>query len=167
MEIKRYITVQAVLTKENKLIPIWDKNIQFEGTELYGNVITLKDEWGYQRLVECIYDLKTKTLSMGVDLDDYPDETQLEFHKEDVVLFEIAHRQLSEAKIVDIVYEEFDVEIKRGSKMENWDISKFKDTNFEKNTLYAIKRWKPFYVLDNGTKIEWVHQLYKKVDNKK
>ena len=42
MDIKRYVITQAVKTRENELIPIWDNNIVFDTSELYGNVITLK-----------------------------------------------------------------------------------------------------------------------------
>ena len=66
MNIKRYIIVQAVKTKENELIPIWDERIVFEKTEMYGNVITLKEGYrhDYFNIVECIYDLKTKQIEV-------------------------------------------------------------------------------------------------------
>ena len=45
MDIKRYVVTQAVQTEENELIPIWDERIVFEKTEMYGNVISLKDDY--------------------------------------------------------------------------------------------------------------------------
>jgi hypothetical protein len=164
MYIKRHIIVQAVKTEENELIPVWDDRIVFEKTEMYGNVISLKDVYrhGYYNLVECIYDLKTKKIEMGVELNYYPIENDLEFKKDEVVLFEKSHRILAESKIVDVVYEEYEMEIKRGRKLDKWWVERFKDIEIDGNTLYAIKKWKPFYVLDNGIKIEWSHQLYHK-----
>lgn len=165
MDIKRYVVIQAIKTNENKLIPIWDERIVFEKTEMYGNTITLKD--GYRsnehfNVIECIYDLKTKQIEMGIELDHYPVEENLEFKKDEVVLFEKSHRVLAEAKISEIVYEEYDLDIKRGRKLEKYWVGKFKNIEIDSNTLYAIKQWKPFYVLDNGTKIEWSHQLHHK-----
>lgn len=164
MEIKRRIIIQAVKTKENELIPIWDERIVFEKTEMYDNVIRLKDSYRHDHfnLVECIYDLKTKQIEIGIELNYYPIEKDLEFKKGEVVLFEKSHRNLAEAKISEVVYEEYEMEIKRGRKLDKWWVERFKDIEIEGNSLYAIKQWKPFYVLDNGTKIEWVHQLYHK-----
>jgi len=42
MDIKRYIIIQAVKTRENELIPIWDDRIVFEKSKMYGNIIKLK-----------------------------------------------------------------------------------------------------------------------------
>jgi hypothetical protein len=165
MDIKRYVVTQAVQTEENELIPIWDERIVFEKTEMYGNVISLKDGYRhYSNLVECIYDLKTKQIEIGVELNYYPIEKDLEFKKGEVVLFEKSHRNLAEAKITKVVYEEYEMEIKRGRKLDKWWLERFKDVEIDGNTLYAIKQWKPFYILDNGIKIEWTHQLYHKVD---
>ena len=65
MNINRRIIVQAIKTKENILIPIWDERVRFEKTEMYGNILTLD---GVSRMmnnvVECIYDLKTKKLTL-------------------------------------------------------------------------------------------------------
>lgn len=164
MDIKRYLTVQAIKTKNNELIPIWDERIIFEKTEMYGNVITLKDDIfrNHFNLVECIFDLKTKKLEVGIELDYYPSENDLDYKKGEVVLYEKSTRRLSEAKITEVVYEEYEMMIKRGRKLDNYWISRFKEIQFDGDTLYAMKQWKPFYVLDNGTKIEWSHQLYHK-----
>ena len=168
MDIKRYVIIQAIKTRENEFIPIWDDRIIFEKTELFGNVIRLKDSLGseYFNLVECIYDLKTKKVEIGVELDYYPIEKDLEFKKGEIVLFERKHRELSEIKISDIVYEEYEIEIKRGRKLDKWWCERFKDVVIENDTLYSIKQWKPFYILEDGSKIEWSHQLYHKFKDK-
>ena len=164
MEIKRHIVVQAIKTRENELIPIWDERIIFEKTEMYGNAIKLKGDYSnHYSLTECIYDLKTKKLGVGIEFDYYPTEDNLEFKKGQVVLFEKSHRNLVEAKISEVVYEQYDLEIKKGSKLDKFWRIKFKDKIIDNNALYAIKQWKPFYVLDDGTKVEWTHQLYHKL----
>lgn len=164
MNIQRYVIIKAVKTKTNELIPIWDERIIFEKTELYGNVIRLKDDWhNHYSLIECIYDLKTKEISIGIELDHFPSDKELDFKIGETVLFEKSHKHLSDAKISEIVYEEYDLDIKRGKNFNNWEFERFKDIQIDSKTLYAIKRWKPFYILDNGNKIEWSHKLYHKI----
>jgi hypothetical protein len=164
MEIKRYVMTQAVITDYNTLIPIWDDEIVFEKTEMYGNVITLKGGFisGHCQIVECIYDLKTKQLEAGIEIGLYPADEDLEFKKGDVVFFEKSYRHLTEAVISEIVYEEFDLVINRGKNIDMWFVKRLKGIEIDANSLYAIKQWKPFYLLDNGIKIEYAHQLYHK-----
>lgn len=163
MEIRRRIVVQAIKTKENELIPIWDDRVEYENTEMFGKVLSVKDEFGtHHSLVECIYDLKTRKLEIGIELDFYPNEDKLDFKKGEKVLYEQKHRHLSEATISDIVYEEYDLNIMKGKKMDSYYTKHFKNVDIQNDSIYAIKRWKPFYILDNGTKIEWEHELYHK-----
>lgn len=166
MTIKRRIVIQAVKTADNELIPIWDDRIVFHNTEMYGNIITLKDGGfgDHGNLVECIYDLKTKKVELGIELDYYPSEKHSRFKIGQVVLFEKSHRVLCEAKISEIVYETYELDIKRGRKLDSWVSAHFKDVEIDSDMLYAVKHWKPFYILDNGIKIEWEHQLYNKVE---
>lgn len=162
MNINRRIIVQAIKTKENILIPIWDERVRFEKTEMYGNILTLD---GVSRMmntdvVECIYDLKTKKLELGVELNYYPDESTLTFKKGQAVFVETQPRVLTEAIISDIIYTEYNLTIARGNKVDSWIANKFKEIKFEKDQIYSIKYWKPFYLLDNGTIIEWEHNLF-------
>ncbi len=167
MKLERRITIKAIKTKDNELIPIWDKRLVFEKTEMYGNIIRLKDNYrdSYFELIECIYDLKTKQIEIGIELNYYPTEKDLEFKKDEIVFFEKSHRNLAEAKITDIVYEEYKMEIKRGRELDKYWIERFKDIEINKDSLYAIKQWIPFYILDNGKKIEWGHELYHKLND--
>lgn len=163
MDNPRRILVKAIKTKDNELIPIWDERIVFEKTEMFGNVITLKDDMldKHYYMIDCIYDLKTRELKPGIELDIYPNEDSLEFKKGDDVLFEESNRLLKDAKIVDIVYEEYDLTIKKGKKIEKY-YSNLIDCEIDKDSLYAIKHWKPFYVLDSGEKVENTYKLYRK-----
>ena len=164
--LQRFIVIQAIKTNNNELIPIWDKRVSFEKTNDYGNVINIKDDYhNYCILTECVYDLKTKELSIGIELDLYPDLNKLSYKKDDIVYVEAGHHELYEAKIVDIIFEEFDLDIKRGKKLDSFYIEKFKNITIDKEAIYAIKKWKPFYKLDNGKIIEWEHELYKKKKN--
>lgn len=160
---ERYVLVQAVQTKDNELIPVWDKRVEFSKDEMYGNVVKISGNYGGSRVVECILDIKTKKLSPGIELDFYPDEKELEFKVDEVVMYEVSHRKLKQSKIVDIVYEEYELTILKGSKVDKWWMKYFKDVEFISNKLYAIKQWKPYFILENGTKVMWTHQLYKVV----
>lgn len=168
MDVTRYIVVQAVQSRDNVLIPVWDERIVFEKTEMYGDVITIKGEYSHSsHLVECVYDLKNRTLSPGIELDYYPDEKHIEFKEGDQIFFESGgHRKLGESTIKKIVYEEYDLTIQRGKKMDRWYVDYFKNNNVEidGNAIYAIKQWKPFYILENGKKIKWNHELFHKVN---
>ena len=104
--------------------------------------------------------MKTKKIEIGVDLDFYPEK--LEFEKNEIVYVEKSNRTLTETKVVDILYEEYELNIKKGKKIDGYWLKYFKDKDIEKDQLYAIKQWKPFYLLENGQKIEWPHQLYHK-----
>ena len=166
MDINRRIIVQGIKTDENVLIPLWDERLSYEKTKLFGNKITItmsgdRREKSFN-LVECVYDLKTKQIEAGIGLNYYPPNDELEFKVGEVVLVEKTHRCLIEAKIVEIVYDEYDLVIKRGKKLDKYWVNRFKHFEIDGNALYAIKQWKPFYLLDNGTKIENTYQLYHK-----
>ena len=164
METNRRIVVNAIQTKENVIIPIWDERIIFEKTEMYGNIIKLKDNYQkHYHLIECIFDIKTKKLELGIEVDIYPSEKDLPYKKGENVLVEKSHKKLADSTIVDIVYEQYDLKIVKGKKLDKWYKERIKGVEIDDNSLYAIKHWKPFYILENGDKIEWEHELYHKV----
>lgn len=162
--IKRYMIVQGIQTQKGELIPIWDNRLKFDKDDC-GDMVRISDEFdSYYSLVDMIFDLKTKTISSGISVDYYGDEKKLEFTKEQVVLAESGqYRHLVKTKIVDITFDEFDIEIRRGKKLDYW-VKILKETNPEleivPDQLYCIKLWKPTYVLENGTKTSYVHQLF-------
>jgi len=162
-QIDRYVIIQAIKTIDNNLIPIWNDDIIFDDSEFddIGNRIRLNG-CKYLDVVECIYDLKTKQISKGIELDYYPIDDALEFKKGQNVLYEKSYRKLSECTIVDIVYEEFVMEIKFGGNFDKRDIEKFKDIKIDVDKFYVLKWWTPFYVLDNNIKIKHSNQLYHK-----
>jgi hypothetical protein len=162
MKINRYIKTNAIVDQNNDLIPIWDNRLSYSKSNNEGTTITFNNR-NYFNIIECIFDLKTKKLSFGIELDFYPDTTPYKIG--DVILYELSHRKLTEAIVTDIVYEEYGLEITKGKNMEKWYVETFNKKNIiiEGDTLYCIKRWKPFYILNDGTKIEWDYKLYHKV----
>jgi hypothetical protein len=164
MDIKRYIIIQAIKTEDNKLIPIWDENIVYSKSDDYGATLSINgDRKTHFNIVECVYDLKTRKIEMGIEIDYYPTNEELPFKKGETVLFEKgSNRQLAEAKITEIIYEEFDLTIKRGKKLDLYWIKKYKIVDIELDCLYSVKQWKPFYKLDDGSIIKYEYQLYHK-----
>ena len=59
MEVARYVTIQAVKTNTNELIPIWDSRIFYDKDDLIGKYVVI-DRKKYFDFVDCIYDLKNK-----------------------------------------------------------------------------------------------------------
>jgi len=161
MGIERYIITQGVKTKENTIIPIWDERLVFEKSE-HGNIIKMKgsDFVEYFSLIECIYDLKKKKIEIGIELNVYPIENNINFKKGEEVYFESDFRTLTCSKIKDIIYVDYELVIKKGRSFDKFEKDIEKDIEINKDSLYAIKRWKPYYELENGKIIEWEHQLY-------
>ena len=71
---------------------------------------------------------------------------------------ERAHHVLNPATITDIVYEEYSSNVSKGSKLEPW-YAKLVEL-LDPQALYEVRCWKPTYVLSNGVKTTWTHQLY-------
>ena len=159
MDIKRYIEIQAFLTKTKELIPIWDERLIFEKTENYGNQISIRNtsEYGYS-LVSAIFDLKSKTISMGIELNYYPQEKEIEFKKCEIIFYEINVNTFAESKIKEIVFETYELEIVKGKKMHNFYKTAL-EKEIEPEMLYSIKRWNPSFILENDVKIDSKYQL--------
>ena len=159
--ISKFNIIKAIKTKQNEIIPIWDDRIEFHKTELYGNVINIKGEHDIYNLIEVVYNLETREISAGVELDIYPNIT--EFIKDEIVLSEVKYSSYRIDKIIDIIFEEFEMEIKKGKKIDNHYIKDLKDIVIEPKTIYCLKVWKPTYVLESGLKTTFTHQLKKLV----
>lgn len=159
MEITRYIVIQVIKTKDNVLIPLWHEGISYDKDHYDYKVIKFENQ-EYHSIVDAIYDLKTKKLSPGVELDYYPEKT--DYIVDQIVMQELKGRVLSRQRVVKIVYEDYDLTISKGEKLDTWYKSRFE---MQDKVLYAIKSWKPYYILDNGEKIKWAHELYKVQEN--
>ena len=157
--IERYMMVQAVKLDDNELVPIWDKRLEYWHSEDYGTYVKFDNKYGeISYYVDVIYDLKHKTLSSGIELNYYPDK--LDFCINEEVYREADGRKMIKDKIVDIIYENFDMAIYKGSEIESYWLKYFKDVEIITNKLYCIKQWRAKYILESGFKTEYVHQLY-------
>lgn len=161
MDITRYITIQAIKTRNNEIIPLWDNRLKFEKTEMYGNQITFSETYEkFFNTIEAIYDLKTKSISTGVEVDIYPEKNTYPFEINEEVMYEVSHKKLTKVSIVDIIFENYDIRIMKGKNIDAW-YKKQISIEIEPNTLYSLKIWKMTFVLSNDKKTEWEHQLFK------
>lgn len=158
--VKRYITVPAIKIG-NDLIPIWDKDVTYEKDEDYGEFLNVNRHRCHD-FVECVYDLKKRVLLPGIVLDIYPNDEKSEYKKEMSCFYEKSHHKLEEVTIVDIVYETYDSTIIKGKKMDKWYKNFLTSVTINPDDIYCVRSWKPTYVLSNGVKTEYTHELYQK-----
>lgn len=158
---KRYITVAALITDDKKtIIPLTNPDVIYckgvDGMHYY-----IHNNERFHRVDQAVYDTREHKLLFGVEIDIYPDIDRLDFKVGTKVLFEKTHRVLVERTIKEIVYTDFDLSIHKGKKLEKYYKDNIKDIQIEDETMYAIKHWKPYYLLDDGTIVEYNHQLWK------
>ena len=159
--LNRYITIEAVVLSNNEIVPIWDERLTFQKTEMYGNQISVKGEHkDYYNTTEVVYDLKTKTVLAGVEISHNQEPT----HKiGDTVLTEVNNNSYRIDKIVDIRYESFEMNIKKGKKFDKYEIPKDNSIDIEPDTIYCIKSWKPKYICESGLETEYDYKIRKLV----
>lgn len=121
MDVKRYNLVKGIVTREKEIIPIWDSRLHFEKTDLYGNIITFDNQRDHYHLQDIVFDLVTKNLSLGIDIDIYPTLNDKDRGIGSIVLFEKNHSKNILTKIIDITYEDYDISIRRGKKNRRLD----------------------------------------------
>jgi len=166
-EITRYVRVFAVLDENKNIIPIWDPSLNFVKSDEYCLAhLTMGSTYfseKFYNLIECIYDLKSKSLSLGIELDIYPKIDTLDYKPSEYILYEVGNRSYSEATIDKVIFEEYDVNIVKGEDFSNRLIPYLKDGIVDLKAIYTIKYWKPTWILNNGIKIKYNHQLARKV----
>ena len=157
---KRYVTVPALISNDKKtIIPLTDPNIIYhkgvEGMHYY----THNNET-FREIKDVVYDTKERKLLFGVEIDIYPEIANSPFKQGAKVLYEKSHRVLVEKTIKKVIYNDFDLSIRKGKKLEDYFRSLIKDTIIEDETLYAFKHWKLSYLLNDGTIVNYSHQLW-------
>lgn len=158
--LRRYITIPAIQLEDNRILPIWDDNLKYEKHELYGKRMVTEDGVYSNHLIEVILDLKTREISRGVVVDIYPDDDKLDYKIKEGVYRKMSGGKLKEDVVIKIIYEEYDDTILKGSKIVKRKY--YPEMECDPNTLYCLRYWKPFYVMSDGTVIEYAHELYGK-----
>lgn len=153
--IEKYIIVKAMWT-ENELIPIWDKRLVFHDYD-EESYITLQGNQRFYDLVDCVYNLETKELSLGTDIDIYPDS--IEYKIGDTVYVKKDIRHISKTTIEEINYEILHNEVILGKDIPDIYLERIViDINLKK--LYHIKQYQTIYNLSNGMKNVGEWSLY-------
>jgi len=159
--IKRYVLTKGFLNEDKKIVPFWDPSVLFLKDDDY-NKVKLDNTWRGEchEFIDCVYDMKHKTLSLGIEINIYPEKT--EFVVGQKVLSEVPkkHRHLRQNEIVEIVYEEFQIRICKGKNLTDELRAEYIPKDVDLNGLYCIKHWEPTYCLKSGMKTKWAHQLY-------
>jgi len=159
----QFVIVKGIQNK-NDIIPIWDENIVFNQDENMGDSYTLKNDHFFKtyNLVDCVFDVVTKQISLGTTIDIYPEQDKLEYVKGEILLYEKSHRKLKESKLVDIIYEEYETKILRTKDLVDYPYyTKYLSKEFTLDAIFCFRIWKPTYVTEDGFKTIWSHQLYK------
>jgi len=147
--------IPCIIDTNNEIIPIWDNRITYKKYKVY-----IDNGYGFHEFKNCIYNIETKQLSLGIELD-YYDRSKI-FKIGSPVLYEtdVLNRKIKRSVITDIIYEDFDNYIRKGCKIEQHFLMCFNDVIIEPTSFYIIKLWKPTFVLSDGTKVNYAHQLY-------
>lgn len=159
MSISRYITIQAVKV-DDELIPFSDPRVTWEKDDYYGDKVVINGK-SYSNFVECIYDLKSHKILPGIEKDFFPKQDELKYKIGQAVLIDRDNNSMQQTKIVDIVFEEYESDFKRGKKITGYLATRFfaADEEIDKNSVYLLKTWLPIYSLENGMKTKYEHQL--------
>lgn len=84
---------------------------------MYGNVIRIKGDYNeYFHLIEALYDLKTKSISSGIDVNIYPYSSVSEFKVGESILYQKGNRCLKSVTIENIVFGDYSLVVKKGKK---------------------------------------------------
>jgi hypothetical protein len=160
--INRYYSTQAVLTDDKQLIPLWDERLS-----LYGEALRFDSNWkDIFQTVDAILDIKTKTLSLGIVVDNYILEEKYVPGASVFVSSEYGNHTLYPAVIVEIVYEEYTSTIMKGSQLDALGVKLIEKTDklIDPNALYEFRHWTPTYILDNSEKVRTQYRFYTILD---
>jgi hypothetical protein len=159
--VKRFQIVKAVQVID-EIVPIWDKRLKYDEDDYFGNrIYDSKTNHYCTEVIDVVYDVKNKKLSLGEELNKYPKKEHLKFKKGDAVFYEVELNKLRESKIMGIVFEEYEVEVLRGDKLIR-NYREYPKVDIEPKKMYMLKIWKPWYILEDGTRVMQEYQLYHK-----
>lgn len=157
MTATQYIEVPCIKVRD-LVIPLWDKDVKYEQIEDYGSYYTYKSMGQYYPTYYLL-NVNTKELSLGITVDSY---SNTEFKVGQEIYYRKSGQYITKTKIVDIQYLTYDLKIRRGKDLEDYEIDSLtsKGVKAELNGLYAFKYWEAHYILENGVKTKWTHELY-------
>lgn len=167
-------TIGVKVVKYNdELIPVWD--LVFEDHKLYGLVakkINSDDKLipvDINNLIDLEWDIIKREL-VEVTCKDYKAETRYKIGETVLVEIYLGGRDCRyEARIIDIewILDGFRIIKSKKIDKEYPSLSRlFTDEEKQKTKYLKVNTLKPVYVLDNGEKVEFEHELALKIDYK-
>jgi|NOAtaT_7_FD_contig_121_141351_length_4524_multi_4_in_0_out_0_3 hypothetical protein len=166
----RYILVKGAVNPEHpdEIIPCWDERIDYV-KRAYGKDYVINNQPVY--LVDLVLDVQTKKLTKGIEINLYPEEE--EFKAGDSVLVKTKRslfdsNSLYMSTIKEVVYTDFEQSIVKGKKIEEYVISSIKkaypDIVIDVATVYCIRHWQTYYLLEDDTLIKYSSELFRLID---
>jgi len=162
--LSRYMRVLALQTNDNTLIPIWDPALRFKDRdEDYSPECKYPNQLhGLSHVVEAIWDMQEKLLLPGISIELFnPEISGFKVNQE--VFYEVPrkHRVLRASKIIKIEKGRERLEIIKGKDLKGYQVPNLQ-LEIDPDALYALRTFDPKYILEDGTEIEWDHQLFSK-----
>ena len=162
-----YYLTKGILVKDEanyviNIIPIWDRRVTYEDHELYGPSYKLNRD--REPLVDVLFNVNTKQLSLGVNIDFY--DYLFDFNVGETVYVKVKEA-VYKSSIKEIIYTDYRLDVYKGRDLEQWLIDKIKkhypSMQITVDGLYSIKYWIPYYLLEDGRLIKWKHELFKEL----
>ena len=152
--IEKIILVKAILADNKEVIPVWDNRLVFnynrsEDVCYYTIKDNTKKDEKYYELIDCMYNLETKRLSLGSIIDIYPENT--EYKIGDIVYVEKGINIISETTVVGNEFYNIHSETILGKEIPD-DYLEKTDKTIKPNELYCIRHYQTRYNLANGMK---------------
>jgi hypothetical protein len=160
-----YYLTKGILVKDKvdyviNIIPIWDSRVTYENHELYGPSYKLDRD--REPLVDVLFNVNTKQLSLGINIDFY--DSLFNFNVGETVYVNVK-KAVYKSSIKEIIYTDYKLEIHQGKDLEQWLIDKIKkhypDIQITVDGLYSIKYWIPYYLLEDDRLVKWEHEMFK------
>jgi len=156
---EKYVVIPIIKLQNNNFIPIWDNKIKFIENYHLGNSIDIEGEKIFE-IEEGIFNLTTKEITTGISLDYYYSP---KYKVGDIIYFEVFNKKISEEVIKDIEFEQSTASVIKGTYIDEFYRTHFKDIKFKNDLLYILKTYDPVYIFESGKSTKWEHKIYSKI----
>jgi hypothetical protein len=167
-----YYLTKGILIKDDanyviNIIPIWDSRVTYKDHDLYGPSYKLDRD--RQPLVDVLFNINTKQLLLGVEINLYS-PSYSDFNVGDIVYVNV-NKGVYKSSIKDIIYTDYKLTVYKGKDLEDYLISRIKqecpNIQITVDSLYCIKDWIPYFLLEDNKIVKWEHELFKELINNK
>lgn len=140
-------------------IPLWQ--LTYQNSEIYGEIYLYNHFHHSGDLTPCYWDTLDKKIVFGKIIDYYVKETP--YKVGETVYVEKQYRNLKEDIVEKVFFEVYEPKILLASSDEiSYYLSAEEKDKLNKDDVFEIRIWKPYYVLKSGEVIKYEHKLYKK-----